>query len=750
MKFGGRITLRTKLFLVMLFALAVSFTILLAFTLSSVEQFITSEIQQQLKQNLAYVSSHMQQRADQTILSLSQPASASPVRERIAAADRKWLADAVNRWHDILPFLDRVCIVDPHFRLIASHGDSFAPDEVNQFKGQLAAAFASNAPSISTELYHAGEKIITTGDETFAAKHFVYLSTLVIIPVVDAEKNTLGAIVTVDFINNDKNYLDGLQPVLGPDVVVGISQQGQVIAETSPLAEGHLTSGLMSQLERGKTFMGLTRLGGREYQALSSPIFNSRQEFAGAITVALSPDRYLAMRHSNQQNILLSMLLGSLVSFAIAFWAAKRLTDPLTQLTKGVLRLQEGDLDSVVTVGTDDEFSLLATTFNRFVETLRERNQTIFAKAKAMEGLNEQLEARVAERTAEIESQSRLQQEILSSMVEGIIVLDNHEQVILCNSAAAEILELNGEVSLGVPLEQLSRKGSFTLVREQVATLLEKGGKLVVSFTVSGKCLKANMASVLNEEGRVMAVVISIRDVTVEETVDQMKNEFITTVSHELKTPLTSIKGALHFILGKCKWLTDTERELLDICSRNTDRLIRLIAGILDISKIEAGGMEFVFKPLVPGELAIYAVEELRGLAMSRKVAVVNTVDADLPLIEGDHDRLIQVLSNLLANAIKYSDEGKVVKVTAYREGAKVVFSLQDMNRTIPESERGKLFKKFQQIDPGGEGRLGGSGLGLAICKEIVVRHKGEISYRPLFAGGNEFYFSIPIYGGEE
>jgi signal transduction histidine kinase len=117
-----------------------------------------------------------------------------------------------------------------------------------------------------------------------------------------------------------------------------------------------------------------------------------------------------------------------------------------------------------------------------------------------------------------------------------------------------------------------------------------------------------------------------------------------------------------------------------------------------------------------------------------------------LPFISGDHDRLIQVLTNLLANAIKFSEAGKVVKIQARAVERWLAISIVDNNRTIPEAERGKLFKKFQQIDQGEGGNLGGSGLGLAISKEIVERHGGQIEHLPIYSGGNEFVITIPLY----
>ena len=239
---------------------------------------------------------------------------------------------------------------------------------------------------------------------------------------------------------------------------------------------------------------------------------------------------------------------------------------------------------------------------------------------------------------------------------------------------------------------------------------------------------------------------MSLRDVTMEEEVDRMKTEFISTVSHELKTPLTSMKGSLQFIMNKGKWLTDTERELLTICLRNTDRLIRLINDILDISKIEAGRVEFTMKPQSIGELVIYSIEEIKSFAMSRNISIINCIGDEVPHIYGDHDRLVQVLTNLLSNSVKFSPAGQVVMVSAVKQGNYVAVSVADHGKVIVWSDRDKLFKKFQQLETSSGGERGGTGLGLAICKEIVERHHGKIYYEMGATGGNVFTFTVPVY----
>jgi signal transduction histidine kinase len=206
------------------------------------------------------------------------------------------------------------------------------------------------------------------------------------------------------------------------------------------------------------------------------------------------------------------------------------------------------------------------------------------------------------------------------------------------------------------------------------------------------------------------------------------------------------MKGSLQFIMNKGKWLTGTERELLTVCLRNTERLIRLINDILDISKIEAGRIEFNFKPQSIGELVVYSIEEIKSFAMSRNISIVNCIGNDTPLVYGDHDRLIQVITNLLSNAVKFSPVGKVVMVSAKRESNQVAVSVADHGKTIQWADRDKLFKKFQQMGSPETGERGGTGLGLAICKEIVERHHGKIFYETGVTGGNVFTFTVPVY----
>ena len=237
------------------------------------------------------------------------------------------------------------------------------------------------------------------------------------------------------------------------------------------------------------------------------------------------------------------------------------------------------------------------------------------------------------------------------------------------------------------------------------------------------------------------------KDITERQKVDRMKNEFVSTVSHELRTPLTSIKGALDLIRGGVSGdLPDKLSSMIDIAYTNTDRLVRLINDILDIEKIESGNMEFRFQPTEIGPLLEQAVQANMAYGV---VFEVRFVLEDVPeaTVNGDPDRLTQVLTNLLSNAAKFSPAGAEVAITAARRNGTVRLSVRDRGPGVPEEHRDRLFEKFTQADSSDARQKGGTGLGLSISKAIVEKHGGTIGFTTALGEGSTFFVDLPVSG---
>lgn len=257
-------------------------------------------------------------------------------------------------------------------------------------------------------------------------------------------------------------------------------------------------------------------------------------------------------------------------------------------------------------------------------------------------------------------------------------------------------------------------------------------------FSVSGKPL-------FDDNGVFVGYRGSARHVTAQVEAESQRSEFVSTVSHELRTPLTSIHGSLGLIKGGAAGkLPGKLKPMLDMAYNNSDRLVRLINDILDIEKFEAGEMKFRLRPTEVMPLVEQAVEASKGFADEREVKII--VGSALPgvKIQGDEDRLMQVLANLLSNAVKFSQRGDDVEIWVTRQEGSLRVGVSDNGPGIPQQFRDRIFEKYSQADGSISRQAGGTGLGLSISKAIVEKHGGDIGIDTETAKGTTFFFTLP------
>ena len=226
---------------------------------------------------------------------------------------------------------------------------------------------------------------------------------------------------------------------------------------------------------------------------------------------------------------------------------------------------------------------------------------------------------------------------------------------------------------------------------------------------------------------------------------DRLKSEFVAVVSHEVRTPLTSIKGSLE-LLGDDRFhtLPGPQKELLSICQANTERLISLINDILDFSKLESSRLSLNVEPMDVGRVLIEAVENIRNLAAMKGIEIDVRIDPATEAIEADPMRVGQVATNLIGNAIKFSPEKGKIEVFASGDAGSVTVSVKDYGRGIAQRDLSRLFQRFAQLDSSTTRRAGGTGLGLVISKGIVEQHGGKIWVESALGKGSTFSFSLP------
>ncbi len=258
------------------------------------------------------------------------------------------------------------------------------------------------------------------------------------------------------------------------------------------------------------------------------------------------------------------------------------------------------------------------------------------------------------------------------------------------------------------------------------------------------------ISPIRNELGVVQGLSVISRDITHRKEVEKRINEFYSTVSHELRTPLTSIRGALSLVADEIVEPDSEEaKEMIRIARSSSERLVNIINDILDLRKIEAGKLELRMENVTAQSLVIRSIDLMDGMARTAGVKLSCNVEQNIKL-SADPSRILQVLTNLVSNAIKYSSEGDLVNISAEEnEFGQARFSITDEGPGIAAEHQHMLFEKFQQIDSSDTRPKEGTGLGLAICKAIVSQHGGEIGLHSLPGLGTTFWFELPVHTEE-
>lgn len=339
---------------------------------------------------------------------------------------------------------------------------------------------------------------------------------------------------------------------------------------------------------------------------------------------------------------------------------------------------------------------------------------------------------------------------LVDACPDAVVLTDLAGTVLHANRPCAEIL---GEgMHLGAALTQCRAIGCRVADQAAFASTLcqlyeqpeRSAGGEITQFEAGRLRVLAWMSEpVRDAAGAVIARGVLFRDRTSEREIAALKSDFLSTVTHELRTPLTSIKGSLQLVMGKAA-LSPIERELLDISLKNTDRLIRLINDILDISQLEFGKIDLTFATTATAPLIEEAVGGLRAYAAGRDIAIGCEIEPNLPAIEGDRDRLIQVLTNLLSNAVKFSPAGGRVLVRAGRADGHIAIAIRDWGVGIRATDQDRLFQRFHRVHRRNSEEPG-TGLGLAISKAITERHGGRITVESRESEGSTFTVFLPI-----
>ena len=422
------------------------------------------------------------------------------------------------------------------------------------------------------------------------------------------------------------------------------------------------------------------------------------------------------MEHSLLWGGVVILLLAALLSLFVS----RRISKPLESIKQGAERFAAGDFSYRLHSVGSIEVGALAETMNQMAAQLEERLQTV--------------------------SKERNQREaVLSSMVEGVLAVDTDGHIISLNKAAAQFFNVfQPETAAGRSIEEVFRN---VKLQRFITEVLEGQEALECELVVENNrtyCLQARGTNLLGAQNRRIGAVIVFNDVSRLRRLENLRRDFVANVSHELKTPITAIKGFVETLLdGALKDPVEAER-FLKIVAKHADRLNAIIEDLLMLSRLEQDGKEGMEmqKTGLCG-LMNSAVEVCTQRAADKKITIqvecpqALTATVNPPLIE-------QALINLIGNAVKYSADGKNVVVSACADNGGVVLSVKDQGYGIEKQHLDRLFERFYRVDKGRSRQEGGTGLGLSIVKHIAQAHGGTISVQSRYGEGSTFSIFLP------
>jgi NtrC-family two-component system sensor histidine kinase KinB len=437
-------------------------------------------------------------------------------------------------------------------------------------------------------------------------------------------------------------------------------------------------------------------------------------------------------RHVARKAIWSMVMIGSIavgIGLGFSLLLSNLLVKPVRRMMEATQKISEGNYDVEISTRSSDELGDLTQDFNQMAK-----------KLKAYHDLN----------IDQILAEKRKSDAIIRSIDDGIVVVDNELKVTGINPTAAKALNIvPDQVQNKHFLEVVKNDMLFNYVKQSVETgqppsIEERKTIFTIQEGEKQQHYQFAITPVHGKPGALLGVVLLLRDVTRLTEWDRLKSEFVMIASHELRTPLTSIGMSIKLLLEKTlEKLDGKEQQLLLAAHEDLQRLKNLVNNLLDLSKIEAGKMAMEFENISVDTLCRSAANVLKTQIDSKGINLILDLPSHLPSVKADVNKILWVLTNLISNALRYTDSEGQIRLSAERIDPYVHVSITDYGPGIPLEVQSKIFDKFVQIK--NDKALGGSGLGLAICKEIIRAHSGTIWVDSTPGEGSTFTFTLPI-----
>lgn len=441
----------------------------------------------------------------------------------------------------------------------------------------------------------------------------------------------------------------------------------------------------------------------------------------GAIRASVSVASIDKALQAIQAKIFLGCLAAAFIVVFISWIISRRISRPLEEMRQGAGRFSEGDFDRKLVPQGAEEIAALADSMNHMAYQLENRIQTVVQQKNELEA-------------------------VFSSMVEGVFVFDKHERFININKAGANLIDAEPSTAKGKTLLEVVR--NIDLQKFVTRTLSDSGpieGEITVHGPEGERFFQAHGVQLRSRKGNPIGGLMVINDVTRIRKLENLRRDFVANVSHELKTPITSIQGFVETLLDGAIDDPENARKFLEIIAKQSKRLHAIIEDLLALARIEK---DAEVTPLVFDEYHIKkvlqsAIQSCESKATEKNINIVLDCSENL-IAEINPPLLEQAIVNLIDNAVKYGPEKSVIRVQGVLDDEEMLVTVKDEGPGIPREHQARLFERFYRVDKARSKDVGGTGLGLSIVKHIVQVHGGRVTLESALGRGSDFIIHLP------
>jgi two-component system sensor histidine kinase VicK len=421
-------------------------------------------------------------------------------------------------------------------------------------------------------------------------------------------------------------------------------------------------------------------------------------------------------------------VVAIIITVVLAVIISRGITRPISEMRRQTANIADGDYSGKVTVYGADELGELADTINDLSYKVKDAQETT-------------------------ESERQRLDSVLRHMTDGVLATDRRGKIIIINSRAMDLLSISQDKAIGQSIMKVLKLGEKFTFRQ----LLETQDELILNIPTEDQdtILRGEFSVIQRESGFISGLVCVLSDITEQEKVEQERRSFVSNVSHELRTPLTSVKSYTESLIDGAWEDKDIAPEFLKVISTETDRMIRMITDLLNLSRMDQGKQELNLEFVSINELVAHIIDRFEVVLKSeqyrnKKYKIERDFTQRTLWVEIDQDKFIQVIDNIMNNAIKYSPDGGKITCRLMETHNSVVISITDEGLGIPRKDIGHVFDRFYRVDKARARSMGGTGLGLAISKEVVQLHGGKIWVTSVENKGSTFFISLPYIPMDE